>query len=415
MMPALQMSRGQAGEALKADGRTGVGQGRQRLRRALVVSEIALALPLLVAAVMTVRGAMHLLTGYQGYDPNGVLVFRATLPAARYPDLDGRRRFAQSAVDMLQTVTSAVAATVTNSLPAMPANSSRPVEIAGQTAVDPDQLPRADYRTVSPAFFDVLRIPLRGRAFSADDRADTAAVAIASESFARRFWSDGDAIGRRVRVNGGPWMAVFGICGDVIHDIDRRNYPTLYRPITQDAGNDLMFAIRTKGDPLASVGPVRAALARIDRSQAIYDEMPMRQALTERTIGLRFAAAGMGMFALLALLLALLGLYAVMSYLVVQRVREIGVRIALGATARDVAQLALGQAARLTAIGIGIGLTLALGLGRLMEAGLVGVIANDIRLSVVLAAVLAVAALVSGYLPARRAAAVDPMVALRAE
>jgi len=175
------------------------------------------------------------------------------------------------------------------------------------------------------------------------------------------------------------------------------------------------FAVRAKGDPSALVPDVRRAIAQVDAAQPIFDVMPMRQAIRDRTIGLRFVAGVMGTFAALALVLAVLGLYAVMSYLVAQRVREIGVRIALGATTTDVTRLALGQAARLTAIGVGIGFVLAVALGRVMEAGLLGIVSTDFVTPVATALLLAATTLASSYLPARRAAAVDPMVALRTE
>ena len=276
--------------------------------------------------------------------------------------------------------------------------------------------PSADYRTVNAAYFDVLKIPiLAGRAISGGDQTGSTPVAVVSQSMATKFWPNGGAVGARVRIGKEPWMIVVGICGDVIHDIDRRNAPTLYRPVTQALSDYLIFALRTPGDPLALVGDVRRALARVDSTQPLFDIRSMRVVLSERTIGLQYVAGVMGTFAGLALVLALVGLYAVMTFLVAQRVHEIGVRIALGATAADVTRLTLGDAARLTAIGVAIGLVLALALGRAMEAGLLGVVSSDARLSAGLALVLAVTALGASYLPARRAAGVDPIVALRNE
>ena len=211
-------------------------------------------------------------------------------------------------------------------------------------------------------------------------------------------------------------MTIVGVCGDLIHDwFDERNAPTLYRPITQDPQRDFMMALRASVEPTSLVRSVRRAFATIDRSQPIFDVMTMRQMVGENTIGLQYVAAIMGAFAALALALAIVGLYAVMSYLVAQRVREIGVRIALGATSRDVLSLALAQAARLTATGVGVGLALSLLLSRAMEAGLVGVIQTDTVTTTGLAAALAATSLAASYLPAHRAAAVDPIAALRSE
>ena len=346
-----------------------------------------------------------------------MLTLKAVLPEARYPDVDRRRRFAADALDRIGALPSVSAALAANVLPSSDSGSQRYLEIDGRPVVERLQRPLVSYRTVSDAYFSGLRLPVvSGRAFARADQAGSLHVAVISESMARKFWPEGGAIGARLRVNDQQWMTVVGICGDVIHDwFAGRNVPTLYRPLTQAPPTDLMFAVRTTGDPAALVPDVRRAIAQVDVEQPIFDVMPMRQSIRDRTIGLRFVAAVMATFAVLALVLAVLGLYAVMSYLVAQRVREIGVRIALGATTSDVTRLALGQAARLTAVGVAIGLALAVALGRGMEAGLLGVVANDFLTPVATAVLLALTTLASSYLPARRAAAVDPMVALRSE
>jgi len=417
MMPAVQMVRGHLSDGLKTDGRSGVGPRRQRLRRVLVVCEIALALPLLVAAMLSITSVRRYLTGWQGYDPEHVLTLRVVLPAARYPDAASRRRFITAALDELNAVSSVREAAIGNILPALDSNAVRRIEIGGQPPPDPANPPAVDYRAVSPAYFSVLSMPmLAGRAFTNGDQPGAEPVAIVSQSMARKFWPDGGAIGGRVRIGQGEWLTVVGICGDVIHDwFDSRNVPTLYRPIAQAPVDAFAVAARTPGDPRAIVDDVRRALARVNATQPVFDIMTMRQMLSEKTIGLQYVAGVMAAFAGLALLLAVLGLYAVMTYLVTQRVREIGVRIALGATAADVTRLTLAQAARLTAAGVGIGLVLALALGRAMEAGLLGVVSTDVRISAALALMLGITALAASYLPARRAAAVDPIVALRSE
>jgi len=416
-LPALQMSRGQVADALKSDGRAGSGPGRQRLRRALVVAEIALAMPLLVSALLSVRSVSRYLADWQGYDPNGVLMFKLALPEARYADTESRQQFAAASIDALNAVPGVAGAALANVLPASDSNTSHRVEIAGQPIPEGTLAPAVDYRTVTAGYFDVMRTPLLlGRDFTAADRPDTAPVVVVSQSMAHKYWPGGNAIGSQLRIGREPWATVVGICGDVIHDwFDRRNAPTLYRPVTQAIGDRLMYAVRTTAAPLSILPDVRRALAQVDPTQPIFDIMPMRQALSEKTIGLQFVAGVMGTFAILALVLAMLGLYAVMSYLVAQRVREIGVRMALGATTSDVTRLALGQAARLTALGLAIGVAAAIALGRLMEAGLLGVIASDFVTPFAVALVLGVTGLASSYLPARRAAAVDPMTALRSD
>jgi ABC-type antimicrobial peptide transport system permease subunit len=176
-----------------------------------------------------------------------------------------------------------------------------------------------------------------------------------------------------------------------------------------------VFTIRTAGDPLSVASDARTAIAQVDAMQPLFDIMSERQVLSDRTISLKYIATVMGAFAGIALLLALVGLYAVMTFIVARRAREIGVRIALGATKGDVIRLALLQAARLTAIGIAVGLLLAVALSRAMEAGLLGIVPSDIRMTATLAAALGITALAAGYLPARRAASIDPIVALKTE
>jgi putative ABC transport system permease protein len=406
-LPALQLSRGGLAGALKSDGRTGSGPARHRLRRALVVAEVALSLPLLVCALLSVRSVTTYLTGWQGYDPTGLLTLKLVLPEARYADADSRRRFAERAAEALATAPGVTGVAAANVLPASDSNSSRRFEIAGHPVPEGTLPPSVDYRAVTASFFDVLRQPMvAGRAITSADQAGTMPVVVVSQSMAKKFWPDGNAIGSRIRIGSEPWMTVIGVCGDYIHDwFDARNRPTMYASLLQSPTSRLMFAVRTNGDPAALASDVRRAIRSVDSAQPMFDVMPMP----------RMLAGVMATFGVLALILAMVGLYAVMSYLIAQRVREIGVRVALGASSRDVTRLALGQAARLTAIGIVIGVAAAIALGRVMEAGLLGVVSSDLRSPFAIALLLATTALAASYLPARRAAAVDPMVALRTE
>ncbi len=417
IVPAWHLAKGAVSEALKSDARAGVGPGRHRVRRALVVVEVALALPLLVAAVLSASTITTFITSWQGYDPDNVLTMRVVLPAATYADAGRRSRFALAAVGQLAAMPGAAGAAVGNILPAVDSNAVRSIEIAGRLEADRSKAPRVDYRTVSTQYFDVLRMPLvAGRAFAATDRAESEPVAIVSASMAHKFWPGASALDQRLRLVDGPWMRVVGVCGDVVHDwFDSRNVPTLYRPIAQAPGAALMFAVKTAAEPLTLAPAARAAIARIDPTQPTFDVMTLRQVVAQRTISLDYIASVMAAFAGLALVLAVLGLYAVMTYLVAQRAREIGVRMALGATEADVQRDTIGQAGRLTAIGLAIGLVLAVALGRAMEAGLLGLVSADFRVTAALAAALGLTAIAGSYLPARRAARIDPIVALRSE
>ncbi len=419
LVPALQASRPKLAESLKEGGRSATAGGsRLRLRRALVVAEIALALPLLVASALSVVTVHRFLNGPQGYRADGLLTMHSALSSGKYPTPDAQRRFALDVVDKLAAVPGAESAAAINVIPAQGGNSGRSIEIEGQPNPDPANAPSADYRVATESFFGTMAIPiLKGRGFTAADREDTLPVAIVTESFARRHWPDVDPLGKRFKAGAsdGPWLTVVGVSGDVIHDwFARRNYPTLYRPLRQAPTNSLAMVVRTGRDPSLLYGDARAAVRAVDPMQPVYDLRSMRDNLKERTIGLQFIGGTMLAFGVLALVLALVGVYGVMAHMVTQRTHEIGVRMALGATARDVIRLTISQTSVLAAIGVGIGVVLSMLLNGAMQAGLL-VASGDPRIVAGLALLLASAALAAGYVPARRAASIDPTVALRGE
>jgi putative ABC transport system permease protein len=415
LLPALQSARSSVTETLKEGGRSST--GRQTVRRAIVVLQMAIALPLLVAAGLGVVGTERFLTGPQGYDPDGLLTLKLILPDRVYPDDSARRRFVEKTIVAFRQIASVERVAAINNMPTSGSNSSRAIEIDGHPSADPKDLPSVDFRTITSEYFSTLRIPiLRGRAFTTADREDTQPVVVVSESMARKFWPNEDPLGRRMKVRGGPWLTVVGISADVIHDwFNRRNTPAMYRPLPQAPSDYLCLVVRTSGEPTAIAPDARRAVQGIDPDQPVFDVMSMRRALHERTIGLQYLAAIMATFAAIALVLSTVGLYALMAYLVAQRRHEIGVRIALGASAADVINLTVGQALQLTLTGAGVGVVLAVALSRLMQAGLLGIATMDARLIVVFAAILIAASLLAGYIPARRAAAIDPMTALRVE
>jgi putative ABC transport system permease protein len=418
LIPAIQASRPRLSETLKEGGRSATAGGaRLRLRRGLVVGEIALALPLLVAAALSVLTVHRFLNGPQGFNPEGLLTMRLLLPEARYPDGPARTRFAGETVDRLRALPGVVSAAAVNVMPASDNNSGRSVEVDGIPNPDPANPPSVDYRTATPTLFETLQIPIRsGRGFTDADREDTEPVAIVTESLARRHWPNSDALGKRIKLGTGPWLTVVGVSGDHIHNwFGRRNYPTIYRPFKQAPASGMALIVRTSRNPSTVAAEARAAVRSVDSSQPVFELQPMRQTLLERTLGLQYVGAIMFAFGGLALLLAVIGVYGVMASMVTQRTHEIGVRMALGATRSDVLRLTVGQAGKLTAVGVGLGVTLSLLLGRFIEAGLLGVASSDARITASLAAILVASALAAGYLPARRAASIDPTVALRGE
>jgi putative ABC transport system permease protein len=421
MIPAFQSSRPRLAESLKEGGRSSTAAGsRLRLRRALVVAEVALVLPLLVAAGLAVSSVYRFLNGPQGYEPENVVTMQTVLPQARYPDDDARRRFVESAVTKLGEIAGVESAAVANLTPSVANNSSHSIEVEGKPNPDPSNPPSVDSRRVTPRYLSTMRIPiLRGRDLNDGDRENTLPVGVISQSMAQKYWPDSDPIGKRVKVGAGataPLVTVVGISGDIIHEwYSRRNHPTIYRPYRQIPSSDMGLVIRTTGNPATFVPLAKAAIRTVDPGQPLFDVRPMRDSLKERTVGPQFMGGVMLVFGGIALVLAIVGVYGVMAHMVVQRTHEIGVRMALGATQRDVLGLTVRQTGTLTAIGVGIGLVLSVALSRLIEAGLMGTAAMDMRMVVAISATLVIAALAAGYIPARRAASIDPMTALRAE
>jgi putative ABC transport system permease protein len=418
IVPAMQCTRPRLADTLKEGGRGATtGRARQRIRRALVVAEITLALPLLVASAMGAIGAHRFLYGYQGYDPERVLAMEMVLPQAAYKGDDARRQFVENVLDRLAGIPGAGPSAVMNIMPARGNNSSRALEIEGRPNADPAFPPNVDFRSATPEIFAVLDIPVhRGRGLAAADGKDAQPVVVISQSLAARYWPGEDPLGRRMKLGTGPWLTIVGICGDVVHDwFNRRDYPTAYVPYAQSPTGSIGLAVRAAGDPSALSSAARAAVRAVDANQPVYDVMTLRAALQERTLGLQYIAAVMGVLGALALLLAAGGVYGVMAYMVAQRAHEIGVRIALGATRADVVKLTVSHTVRLAAIGVALGVALSVLLGRVIEWGLLGTATVDARIVAALGAVLSCSALAAGYIPARRAASIDPICTLRGE
>ena len=418
ILPALRASRPVLLDTLK-DGNRGAtaGRHRQRLRQALVVVEVALALPLLVGSGLSVIGAQRFLNGFQGYDPNGLMTMHAVLPDAAYGEAEARRRFVENTTRELLAIPGVSGVGISNVLPTSGGNAGRWIEVDGQPPPDPANRPVIDYRAVTASFLETMRLPLvRGRGVTASDSADSLPVAVISRSAALRFFGDADPIGKRIRLGAPdrPWLTIVGISGDHIHNwFGRRNAPTAYVPYAQAPTLNVAFVVRTEGDVSSLIAPAREAIHRVDAAQPVFDATSMNDALAVRTIGLQYVAAIMAVFGGLALLLAAVGVYSLMAFIVTQRTHEIGVRIALGATRRDVLRLTVRQATGMTLAGILIGLGLSVGVGRALEAALSGTVGNDPRVALGFAAILLAAALAAGYIPARRATSIDPIIALR--
>ena len=416
LLPAIRSSRPSLTSSLK-DGRSSTaGIGRSRLRRALVVAEVALALPLLLASGLAAIGSQRFASGPQGYDPDGVVRMRTELPEVTYPDAAARRQFVERLLAEAAKVPGVERVATTTITPAISSNTRRHLVVDGRP-VDPERPWMVNYRAISAGYHDTLRIPIiEGRSVEPHDRHETERVAVVSQSLVRQSWPGGSAIGRRVKF--GPdsveWMTVVGVVGDTVDDwFDSRRAPTIFVPVQQIPSVRVTLVARSSGDPAVIISGLREALARVDPTQPEYDARTMRDAIHERTTGLRFIGQLMAAFGILALVLAAGGIYSVMAHYVAQRRHEIGVRMALGASSLNVLQLTVGQGAKLAALGIVIGLGFGVALARLMESALFGVVAVEPALFGAIAGILALVAITATLLPARHAMRIEPARALR--
>jgi putative ABC transport system permease protein len=386
--------------------------------------QVAGALALVATAGLAVRSAHLLLNGPQGFDPDGLLTLGVSLSETRYADAARNAAFAREAEARLAALPRVSRVTVASTLPASNNWTTRSIEIEGEPLREGVEPPRADAAFVSPGYFETLRAPIvAGRDFHGGDDESSAPVAIVSHAMAERHWPGRDAVGRRFRVVGKnlegkeeSWVTVVGVSGDVIaHWLMKRNAPTFYRPLRQVPRLELAFALRVQGEPETLAEAARGIMTALAPDQPAHDVRSMRSLIRRSTIGLQYVAAIMAAFGMLALVLALSGVYGVMSYRVSLRTLEIGVRVALGASRGDVLRLTLGQASGLAALGLVLGSVLAVAAGRALSAALHGAIAFDAGLLALLTAGLGAAALLAAFVPARRALAIDPAQALRAE
>jgi putative ABC transport system permease protein len=419
--PAWQGSRTGLAETLKEGGRTSAGV-RSRMRAVLVVVEVALALMLLVSAGLLVRGSFRLINAHRGYDPTGILTLNLELPEKTYHEEDTRRQFFRDLLSRIGATPQIEAVAASNIIPSNNNNNTSAIIIEGQPPAEPGNIPTADTRTVTPNYFRVMRIPLvRGRLLTAADNTTTQRVALISESMARRFWPEQDPIGKRFKAgrpeSSGPWITVVGITGDVLHHwFNSQRQPTFYRPYEQAPGTAMVVVAKVRsGDPTAIAPTVRQQVAAVDAQQPVFRVRSMETVIHDSSIGLSYMWVMMTVFALIALVLAAVGVYAVMAYGVTQRTHEFGVRLALGAGRNDVLGLVVRHALTLAGIGVAVGLFGAYGLGRVLEANLFGVVSMDASTFVIVGSSLTAIAAIAGYVPALRATRVDPVIALRHE
>jgi len=425
LAPALQAWRTDVNGALKEEGRGDTGGPRNRLRHLLVVSEMAVAMVLLVGAGLLIKSFSRLLDVNPGFRAEGVLTFQVTLKES---DSAARKiNFTQQVVERLKALPGVQAAAATDSLPLTDFSRIGVADVEGRPPIDFRTAKREDViplsrPTVTLDYFDAMGIPLRsGRTFTSQDSRPLGVSVVVNESFEKQYFPGESAIGKRIRLGAGPgktarWQTVVGVVSDVRQSgLAGDVMPEVYSPDLEDSGEALSFVIRAAGEPAALISAVRGAVAEVAPDQPLYNVMTMEQRMADTTTSRRLNTTLLGGFAAVALLLAVVGIYGVMSYAVTQRRREIGVRMALGARKSDVLGLILHGGLRLTLLGVVIGLVGAFALTRYLSSQLYAVKATDPLTFLGIALALTGVALFACWLPARRAARVDPMEALRNE
>jgi putative ABC transport system permease protein len=418
--PALQGYKADVQDSLKESGsRLTMGSTRARARSVLVTAEIALALMLLAGAGLLVRSFVRLQQVDPGFNPKNLLTAFVMLPSSKYPEPHRQAVFFHEVMDRITSLPGVECAGAADSAP-MLTNDTGPVSIEGHP-VRPDEVEiQAERPKITPDYFCAMGIGLlRGRTFTWADNEGSLPVAIINESAARQYWPNEDALGKRVKLEDGSapvWRQVVGIVGDVRQDsLVKAGRPEVYAPLLQVPVPYMVLAVRTRAEPAALTAAARHAVMAVDKDQPLFQIKTMEQVVGDSIAGRRFQMSVLSIFATIALGLAAIGIYGLMSYTVNQRTHEIGIRMALGAKRGDVLHLVVRRGMMLAIVGVVLGTVGALLLTRFLSGMLYGVGVNDPTTLLSVATLLIGVAALATYIPARRATQVDPMVALRHE
>jgi predicted permease len=425
LLPLLQSRQANANDSLKQSGRS-IATGQSPLRSALIIGQVAVALVLLIGAGLMTKSLWTLLRVSPGFQTEHILTARLSLPPHYlngYKFGTGEHRlisaFQRELLERVRNIPGVQSAAFTAYLPLSGTDNDWAFDIEGRPAKPAGVYDLMKYRPVSADYFKTMGIPvLRGRAFDLRDNEDGPLVVIINDAMARTFWAQRDPIGQRVRFSESKWRAVVGIVGNVHHEsLGSKPEPELYLPYAQVPNVEARptIVLRTATEPTSLTAALRRAVSEVDPNVPL-DQIATIKQIASRSVGQpRFRTAVLLMFAILALFVASIGLYGVMSYLMSQRTREFGIRIAVGASSGALLRLVLGQAAKLVSIGICLGLVGAILLARSIASLLYGITPFDTATFASVSLPLAIVALLASYIPARRAASVDPMVALRYE
>ena len=422
LAPALQAAKGNLQEALKEGGRgSGAGLARGRFRSTLVVVEVALSLVLLVGASLFVRSFMNLQRTSGGFDPAPLMTMRFYMPPARYPADSAMTRRVADVVRRVEALPGVEAASASNLIPLGAGGNAGEVAIEGRTGARAE-LPTIFWAGVTGHFLRTLEVPLaRGRAFTDDEASRRSGVAIIDQRMADRLFKDADPIGRRFRLvadTSGEWLTVIGVARQFTHDqLDDLSeaLPAAYLPYAYDPTPNTGLLVRARGAPASLTQAVRAEIHASDPGLAVFDAAPMEQVRRDGFWQYALFGKMFSLFGAIALALAAIGVYGVISFGVVQRTHEIGVRVALGARRADVLRLVVGQGVRLAGTGVLLGVAGAFAVTRVVQSLLVNVSATDPLSFLGVALFLTLVAAIASLLPARRASGVDPLFALRSE
>jgi len=425
LIPSLQASKRNLNESLKEGGRSGgaQGRGRNRTRNLLVVSEIALSLVLLVGAGLMMRSFVVMMNANPGFSSEGVLTFDVALPRARYAEEIDRANFFRRLVERLEAVPGVTGAAAVNSIPLGFDSSDVGFWREGQPPLEQGKAPLAQFGVVTPNYFSTMQIPLlQGRVFGERDTKEAPPVLLVNRKLAQKYFPGEDPVGRRLHLGDEKVYEIVGVVGDVLHEpfsdrLDEGLEPELavYLPHMQNSWNQMIVVMRAATDPASFTSAAARELQAIDKDQPMHNVRTMTQVFNESLAPQRLASFMFLAFAVVALVLAALGIYAVVAYSVAQRTHEIGVRMALGAQRGDIFRLVVGQGMKLIVVGILAGLIAAFAVTRLMASILVGVSPTDFITFGGISLLLSLIALFACYVPARRATKVDPMIALRYE